>query len=365
MPEQNSHDWKDLEFTDAERERRWNEIRWRMELAGLDVILIWGNESKWRVAMANNRYISGRAAPGCILFPVKGEPILWTGFPHDVTPWGALAGGWIRDARAGQQNTTRELIAALKERGYEKASIGIAGFGENAPKVIPETVPYTQLTAVKAAFPYAIFNAAGWLLEQVRVIKSQEEIAMLRRASELTRLMGEALIKTCRPGVREFELYAAMQNASLSNGGEEDMIWMSSGPRPAPHGRRAPASARVLEKGDIVVTEYHASYKGYLGGAEISLSIGEPSREYREIYACCIASQKAGIMAMQPGRPFADAVSGFRNVIDKRGFGTVECGLHGHGLASPEFPSCMYGGQSGSWPEHAYSRIPALTFEKK
>ncbi len=356
--------WENLEFTDAERERRWREIRWRMDLAGLDVLLVWGNESKWRVAMANNRYICGRAAPGCILFPRKGDPVLWTGFPHDVTPWGALANGWIKDARAGQQNTTRELIREINERGYQNAHIGIVGFGENAPKVIPETVPYTQLHAVKAEFPKVTFTASGWLLEQVRMIKSAEEIAILQRAADLSRLMAEAMVEACRPGRREYEVYAMMQNASLANGGEEDMIWLSSGPRPAPHGRRAPAGARVLEKGDIIVSEFHASYKGYLGGAEVSVSIGEPAREYKEIYKCCVESQKAGINAMKPGRPFGDAVAGFRDVIEKRGFGTVECGLHGHGLASPEFPSCMYGGQAGSWPDHAYSRVPSLSFQE-
>lgn len=356
--------WSHFEFSDAERERRWREIRWRMDLAGLDVLIVWGNESKWRVAMANNRYISGRPTPGCILFPRKGDPIIWTGFPHDVTPWGALANGWIKDARAGQSNTTRELIKEIKERGYERANIGIVGFGENAPNVIPETVPYTQLSAVKGEFPKATFTAAGWLLEQVRLIKSAEEIEALDRANVLTKLMGDALIAACKPGVREYELYAAMQNASLSNGGEEDMIWMSSGARPAPHGRRSPASDRILEKGDIIVTEYHGSYHGYLGGAEMSISIGEPRQEYKDIYKCCVASQRAGIAAMQPGKPFADAVVGFRQVIEDFGYGTVECGLHGHGLASPEFPSCMYGGKAGNWPEHAYSRIPSLTFQE-
>src|SRR3546814_7884124 len=111
-------------------------------------------------------------------------------------------------------------------------------------------------------------------------------------------------------------------------------------------------SSDVCSSDLIVVCEYHARYKGYLTGAEISLSLGEPRREYKEIYKVCVASQKAGIAAMRPGNAFAEAVRGFRQPIIDAGFGSVECGLHGHGLASPEFPSTMYGGKSGAWEEH-------------
>jgi Xaa-Pro dipeptidase len=55
---------------------------------------------------------------------------------------------------------------------------------------------------------------------------------------------------------------------------------------------------------------------------------------------------------------------GFRESILASGMGYVECGLHGHGLASPEFPSCMYGGQRGSWQDHAYARIPDIEFKE-
>jgi len=120
----------------------------------------------------------------------------------------------------------------------------------------------------------------------------------------------------------------------------------------------------VLEQGDIIVSEYHSRYKGYLAGAEISVSLGEPKKEYQEIHEVCVASQRSGIAAMQPGKPFSDAVWAFRQPIIDAGFNSVECGLHGHGLASREFPSTMYGGKGGAWDEHAYARIPTITFQE-
>ncbi|MCA1791951.1 MAG: Xaa-Pro peptidase family protein, partial [Thioalkalivibrio sp.] len=277
-------------------------------------------------------------------------------------PWGALAGGWIGDVRSGQQ-TTRDIVDTLQDRGLGKGTIGVVGFGETRPRVVPEVVPFNQFTIITTGLPEARFTDAGWLVEEVRMIKSDEEIALLRRAGILARAMAHAMEDAARPGAHEYEVYAAMLHACLSRGGEEEMIWISSGAVPPPHGKRPPASARLLESGDIIVCEYHARYKGYLAGAEISLSLGEPPAKYEDLHKVCVASQEAGIAAMRPGNAFSQAVLGFRQPIIDAGFNSVECGLHGHGLASPEFPSTMYGGQAGAWEEHAYARIPSLEFQ--
>ena len=353
-------EWPDV--TATERDRRWREVRWRMDLAGLDCLLVWGNESKWESALANNRYLTGRVAPGCVLFPLDGDPVIWSGFPHDVTKWGALAGGWVEDVRSGQ-STTNNIVETLRDRGFANAAIGIVGFGETRPRVIPEAVPFQQFSHIASALDSARFVEAGWLIEQTRIIKGPEEVACIRKSAELAKAMADALIASARPGVRETEVYADMLHANLHGGGEEDMIWISSGAVPPPHGKRPPASHRVLEAGDIVVCEYHACYKGYLTGAEVSVCLGEPKPEYQRIHEVCVETQKSGIAAMKPGNLIEDAVHAFRKPIIDAGFGSVECGFHGHGLASPEFPSCMYGGTAGSWQKHAYARMPTIEFQ--
>lgn len=356
----------DADFPDLssiERDRRWQEVRWRMDLAGLDCLLVWGNEGKWQSALANNRYLTGRAAPGCVLFPLDGEPILWSGFPHDVTKWGAMADGWVADVRSGQA-VTANIVETLIEKGFAEAAIGVVGLGETRPRVIPEAVPYRQFSHIRAALGEARFVDAGWLIEQARIIKGPEEITLLMKSAALAKAMADALVDSARPGVREHEVYANMLHACLAGGGEEDMIWISSGAVPPPHGKRPPPSARRLEKGDIIVCEYHACYKGYLTGAEVSVALGEPRREYQEIHRVCVASQTSGMAAMTPGALLAEAVQAFRQPVIDADFGSVECGFHGHGLASPEFPSCMYGGSAGSWQKHAYARMPAIRFQE-
>ena len=350
------------QITVAERDRRWREVHWRMDMAGLDAILVWGNESKWQSALANTRYLAGQPVPGIVFLPLVGDPVIWSGFPHDVTSYGALAGGWVGDVRAGQ-GTTDDIVKVLADRGLAGKRVGIVGFGHSRPRVIPETVPYQQFSRIRAGSPDIEFADAEWVVEHARLYKSAEEIALLRKSAELTRAMADAMMAAARPGRREYEVAADMLHACLAGGGEEDMIWLSSGAVPPPHGKRPPASQRKLEAGDLLVCEYHGKYKGYLTGAEITLALGEPDARYQRLHAACCASQTAGIAAMRPGRPMSDAVHGFRQPIINAGLGSVECGLHGHGLASPEFPSCMYGGKGGNWHDHPYARVPEITFQ--
>src|SRR5690606_36711513 len=175
-------------------------------------------------------------------------------------------------------------------------------------RVITETVPYQQFAMIKDSFPQAQFIDSAWLVEQARLIKSDEEIAVLRRAGALAREMANAMYESAKVGAHEYEIYAAMLNASLSRGGEEEMNWMSSGAVPPPHGKRPPSSSRRLEAGDLIVSEYHSRYKGYLAGAETSISLGESRKEYQVILQVSVASQSSGIAAMQPATPFQDAV---------------------------------------------------------
>jgi Xaa-Pro aminopeptidase len=253
-----------------------------------------------------------------------------------------------------------DLIKTTKNFGYSKADIGVVGFSSTRPQVVPDAVLYRSYSRIIHELPEARFQDSSGLLDELRMIKSPEEITMLRKASQLADAMYEAMVQSARPGVRESEVYANMLQALVAEGGEEDMIWLSSGPHPPPHASKPPSSIRRLELGDILVVEYHSNYCGYISGIEHSMSIGEPKKEYKEIHDICRESQKSGIEKMWAGNSLLEVVDAFRSPILEAGMDFVECGIHGHGLASPEFPSCMYGGLSKEWGWHPYAVIPPI-----
>src|SRR3546814_18818375 len=88
------------------------------------------------------------------MFPLDGEAVIWSGFPHDVMPWGALGGGWIADVRAGQQ-TTRDIAQTLIDRGYGRASIAVVGFGAARPRGLTVNVQHRQFPGTQERPPGA------------------------------------------------------------------------------------------------------------------------------------------------------------------------------------------------------------------
>ena len=97
------------------------------------------------------------------------------------------------------------------------------------------------------------------------------------------------------------------------------MIWLTTGPFPPAHATKPPSSTRTAEAGDILVTEYHSNYNGYISGIEHSISIGKPHEEFIKIHQVCLEAQRRGIDAMLPGAFLADVVMAFRKPIEDAG----------------------------------------------
>ncbi len=150
------------------------------------------------------------------------------------------------------------------------------------------------------------------------------------------------MLATCRdvarPGVKECEVYAAMMHTMLANGGEEPTLFLFAADRhPYPHPFRVPTT-RPLEKGDMIICEMHPKFGGYYTHVERTFCLGEPEPRYLDIYEACLAAYRKGLDMFKPGAKISTAMNAVRDVITGSGFGICEAGIHGHGLASLEYP---------------------------
>jgi len=93
-----------------------------------------------------------------------------------------------------------------------------------------------------------------------------------------------------------------------------------------------------LERGDMITCEMHPKYGGYYTHVERTFCIGEPQPEYRRIYEGCLSAYEKGMEVFKPGVTITDAVEAIRSIIEAKGFGVCEAGMHGHGLSSLEYP---------------------------
>lgn len=337
----------------AERDRRWQATRRAMSNEGIDCLLLWGNDIFWDMGMANVRYLTqiGSKMHAFVVFPLHGEPVVFTGLPHMNRPLSIYLSTqrWVTDIRINIG--IAKVATTLQELGFERATIGIVGFGTT---LVPDNVPHQEYVTLLERLPAAKFVPARHILDRQRTIKSEEEIRMLEKAGELALKTVQTMVASARPGVRECELYANMVHTQISNGCEPIVFnLLHSGPATAPlsdglqhlvHGCEYPGAptTRPLRAGDLIVTEFHTSYGGYLAATEFSVFVGKAPRELRRIHEVAMECLNSGIEKMRPGVTLRELWEAFRRPCERAGIDYVELGFHGHGLASPDYPSVTY-----------------------
>lgn len=190
---------------------------------------------------------------------------------------------------------------------------------------------------VRRVLPDVEFVLASEVMQPLRMVKDEEELALMRTAGELVdRAMGEVL-KQLRPGVSELEILMEIDYQLFRLGAEatsfptslyiinprrtEDMVDVKG------------KTTHPIEAGTAVPFDFGAVYDGYCSDFGRTVWIGEPPAEYRRTHELVMASQAAGIAAMTSGTITAaelDAVS--RKVIADAGYGAMFRHRLGHGI---------------------------------
>jgi Xaa-Pro aminopeptidase len=167
------------------------------------------------------------------------------------------------------------------------------------------------------------------LVERLRAVKDEIELAAFRRACAITDRMFERLTSEVRfVGRRERDVAWDIARLYHEEGAEEPAFEaiVGSGPNGArPHSR---AGDRVIEPGELVVIDTGARVDGYVSDYTRTLATGELDGELRGAYDVVRAAQQAGLDAIRAGVEGVDADAAARDVIE----GTDFNGLFGHGL---------------------------------
>ncbi len=322
----------------AERDRRWAATRKEMDKRGLDCLVLWGWPAVWDFCTANARYLSpigGNAEFNVLVFPRNGEPTSYVMMPTFIEGWRA-AQDWVADVRPRRKTWADSVFERLNELGLTKARIGMDGLA--GPLDPDGWLPHSVYTRLKEILPQAELVNLDDMMEMLRTVKSDEELEILARAAQLGDLMLSTCRDTARPGVKESEVYGGMMETMIANGGEEPTLFLwACDALPYPHPFRVPTT-RPIARGDLIICEIHPKIGGYYTHVERTFSLGEPKPQQRRIYEGCVAAYEEGMKNFGPGKPISVAMDKVRDAIHAQGFGMCETGIHGHGLASLEYP---------------------------
>ena len=290
-------------FSLAERDRRWKAVRELMRQRGIDVIVTPQNTGHSMDFQANTRYLTHCGGGGdsdiAAVFPREGEV---TAIATSAAPRWPTVQDWTKDVREARRNYGRVIVERLRELNVERGRIGITGLGEVEGTRTPEgIILYGTWKQIREAFPDAELLDATSILTEVRYVKSQEEINALAKSMEIIELGYQAEIEAARPGVKDWEVWAAAQCALMRNGSEMPVHcnWVS-GKNPLRTLTRP--SMRILERGDLIINEIEASWIGYRaqGVQPVFVELADPVHEelikvQREVFNRVLESLKPGI----------------------------------------------------------------------
>lgn len=184
-----------------------------------------------------------------------------------------------------------------------------------------------QHQRLRAAAPEEVaLTPTNGVVEELRMLKTPEEIALLRRVAVIAGRAFDRVRSAIRPGLRERDVAFLMEQTfrELGADGPSFETIVATGDHGAlPHGR---ASDRVLEDGDMVVVDFGARAGGYNSDTTRTIVVGEPTLEQRRVIEAVRRAQVESMALMKPGVT-ADA-------IDRRAREVLAGEAHafGHGL---------------------------------
>ena len=316
----------------AELERRWKAVRAAMAREKIDVLLMQNNNDhmggyvKYFTDMpATNGY------PNTVIFPHDDEMtvVMQGPFGGDRKPEAEIWRGVKRmlttpsyaSAHFTQDYDPELAIKVLQP--YAKGTIGLLGLYQ---------LSYALGDGVKRAFPGARFVDASEMVDRIKVIKSAEEMELIRRAALMQDGAMQAAFAALKPGMRDTEVAAVAQHYSQVHGSENGIYLCASMPlgKPAKFGQRHMQN-RVIQKGDQIALLVEDSGPGGMF-TELGRScvVGKVPQEMKDELAFCIESRKVTLDLLKPGTPCKQIWDAFNAFMRKNGR-PEEARLYCHG----------------------------------
>lgn len=293
----------------SEKERRWRRTRNLMKHKDLDCLLVFGLKGRENY----DSYLTNLFFNGIVVFPMGGEPVylVWSASRIVRHLEGTLDGEvfWVNDIRLGVSGPS--LVGVLREKGLDQARIGIVGLKTKGPGETEGIVPYTTWSHVLDKFPEANFLDLSLSFSELMLVKSEEELVLMRYSAEIGELACRAMIEATKPGVQETEIYATILKTIHSHGaipspeglilktGPDNVSW-GGNPIWASRG----GGSRVLQKGDMVMAEIFTRYGGLETQQQMALALKPVSSLNRYCADVARRSYEAGLSSLRPGATF-------------------------------------------------------------
>jgi len=236
-------------------------------------------------------------------------------------------------------NLLSDLNVSLDHVGYETQTAGLTEYtGRRLREAIPGLIE------------------ANDVIRALRRLKSPAELAMHRRAADLSDDALDAALQETRPGAFEGDILAAMQGAVFRGGGDYAGNEFIIGSGPGALLCRYYSGRRHLDSTDQLTLEWSGVYARYHAAMMRTVIVGTPDPRQREMHAACAEALAACEAAIRPGAPMGDVYAAHAQVFDAHGLQDARLQACGYGMGAVytpiwvDFPM-FYEGNPPSMPE--------------
>lgn len=180
------------------------------------------------------------------------------------------------------------------------------------------------------------------LIEKMRTIKDDNEIAKIRRACEITDNCFTHLLEYIKVGMTERQIALEIEKYFIENGATGlafDTIVASGENSSKPH---AVPTNRKIQSGDNITIDFGAKYKGYCSDMTRTIFVGSVSDEVRNLYNFILEGQLRATNKIKDGVDGKSVARGVQIEYNARNFELIHALGHGVGLEVHELPYLSY-----------------------
>jgi Xaa-Pro dipeptidase len=293
-------------FSDAEIEARLKEVRSELARRKLDAAIFASPENVFYLTGLDHW---GYFAPHLLLVPLEGENVLITRAMERVSVEKQVRSARFR-GHADSETAADMLARVLKELRLEGKSLGLEYWTSG--------LSFGLASSLKDQIAARWFDISG-LADRLRLVKSAEEQALMRRAAAISDKVAEAAIAAIADGAREADVVASCTEAMIKEGGHPPGF----GPFIRPGHRLGEEHATwgdgVYRKGEPVFLELSACLSRYHAPLGRLVHIGSIRDEDARIAAVVKRAFRAVVSAIKPGTTARVVYAAWQDVVDEAG----------------------------------------------
>ncbi len=330
------------------------------------------------VQRADLYYLSGTGQNAHLLVPAQGDPVL------------LVRKSWERARRESPLVNTLLLKSMRELPGYLD--------GYNSIGLELDVLPVNQFQRYQDMLPAAKFCDVSPLVRELRMIKSEYELAQLRKAADIMDIVMQRLPGLLRPDISEVALAGELEAVARAHGSQgynrmrsfnqENLGHLFSGPNAAypsffdgptggvglgPSFPQGPSMDKIIP-GTPIVVDFTVPYNGYIVDQTRVFSLGPLEQFFKDAYAKTLEIQELVAARMLPGMSTGELYNLALDRVKALGLGDNFMGhtpdqtsfiAHGIGIELDEFPVIARGTKTVLEPGMVFALEPKFVFPGK